>query len=58
MIPSQANVKEAFPRMYAMGWKEQAVDEIDRLMSLAHDNKLAHDPGVPRGATLALNGAV
>ena len=51
MIPSQAIVKEAFLCMLAMGCKEQALDEIGRLMSLAHENKLAH-------ATLALSGAI
>ena len=41
-----------------LGCKEQALDETGRFMSLALENKLAHDPGVLGGATLALSGAV
>ena len=58
IIPSQANVREAFPCMHAMDCKEQTLDEVGRLMSLAKKDKLTHDPGVAGGATLALSGPV
>ena len=44
--------------MLVMGCKGQALDDIGRLMSVAHENKLAYDPGVPGCATLTLSGAV
>ena len=43
VIPSQANVKDAFPRVLAMGGKGQALDDIGRLTSLAHERQLARD---------------
>ena len=52
VIPSQANVKEAFPRVLAMGCEKKALNEIGRLVSFAHESRLAYDPGVPGGAGL------